>query len=168
MQPCYRHSFFACCGGKGKGKDSCVESPELECKFCLLLTPEQKAQLATPSCKLKKEKREAKKLDISSTPSKDSPLVDPATVSVIGAVSDTASISSPPSTIPEKKVKKDKLSTSKSKKSTEKLTTDKKMEELDQKWLDRFNRLEGPPYVKDLPTDLLICCESYSISIPSS
>ena len=70
-------------------------SPEAECKFCLLLTPEQKAQLATPSYKLKKEKREVKKLDISSAPSKDGTLVDPATVSVIGAVSDSASVASP-------------------------------------------------------------------------
>ena len=33
--------------------------------------PEQRLQLATPSYKLKKEKREAKKLEGSSTPSKD-------------------------------------------------------------------------------------------------
>ena len=51
------------CREKEKGKDTCVESPEAECKFCLLLTPEQKAQLATPSYKLKKGKRAAKKLD---------------------------------------------------------------------------------------------------------
>ena len=137
------YSFCARCREKGKGKDTCVELPEIEFKFCLLLTPEQKAQLATPLYKLKKEKREAKKLDISSTPSNDDNLVDPATVSVVGAVSDTASISSPPSTVPEKKAKKDKPSTSKSKKPTEKSATDKKMEELDQKCSDRFNRLEA-------------------------
>ena len=100
------------------GKDTCVESPEVKCKFCLLLTPEQKAQLAAPSYKLKKEKRVAKILEISSTPSKDGTLVDPATVSVIGAVSDTVSVSSPPYTVPEKKAKKDK------------------------QWSDRFNHLE--------------------------
>ena len=60
----------------------CVETPTADCNFCLLFTPEQKAQLATPSYKLKKEKQDAKKAELSS-PSKDSTLVDPATVSVI-------------------------------------------------------------------------------------
>ena len=137
------HSFCARCREKGKGKDPCIESPEAEFNFCIVLTPEQKAQLAIHSSKLKKEKLEAKKLDISTTPSKDGTLVDPATISVIGAISDTGSISSPPSTVPEKKAKKDKPSTSKSKKPTEKSAIDKKMEELDQKWSDRFNRLEA-------------------------
>ena len=42
------------------------------------------------------------------------------------------------------KVKKDKPTTSKSKKPVEsKLATDSKIEELDQKWSDRFNRLEA-------------------------
>ena len=83
------HSFCARC--REKGKDTCVESPITDCKFCLLLTPEQKAQLATPSYKLKKEKRDAKKAELSS-PSKDGTLVDPATVSVIAAVSESASV----------------------------------------------------------------------------
>ena len=76
------NSFCARCREKGKGKD--------DCKFCLLLTPEQKAQLATPY-KLKKEKRDAKKAELSS-PTKDSTLVDPATVAVIGAVSESVSV----------------------------------------------------------------------------
>ena len=96
------HSFCARCREKGKGKDTCVESPTIDCKFCNLLTPEQKAQLATPSYKLKKEKRDTKKAELSS-PSKDGTLVDPATVAVIGAVSDTTSIASPPDSVPDKK-----------------------------------------------------------------
>ena len=136
------HSFCARYREKGKGKNTCVESPTTKCKFCILLTPEQKAQLATPSYKLKKEKRDARKADITSTPSKDGTLVDPSTVSVIGTVSDTASISSPPSAVPEKK-SKGKPSSSKPKKTVEKSATDKKMEELDQKWLDRFSHLEA-------------------------
>ena len=51
-------------------------------------TPEQQAQLATPSYKLKKEKQDATNAELSS-PSKDGTLVDPATVAVIGAVSDS-------------------------------------------------------------------------------
>ena len=77
--------------------------------------PDQLAQLATLSYKLKKEKREAKKLE--STPSKYTTLVDPASVSVIGAVSDTGAVSSPPTAVSEKKAKKEKPSTSKVKKS---------------------------------------------------
>ena len=151
------HSFCARCREKGKGKDMCVESPTTDCKFCLLLTPEQKAQLATPSYELKKEKRDARKAELSS-PCKDGTLVDPSTVAVIAAVRDTASISSLRDPVPEKKLKKEKPSISKSKKTVEKSATDKKMEELDQKWSDRFNHsFGGPSYVKVLPTDLLIC-----------
>ena len=52
---------------------------------------------------------------------------------------------------PDKKLKKDKPSTSKSNKSVEKSATDKKMEELDQKWSDRFNRLEALLLSKSFP-----------------
>ena len=70
------------------------------------MAPEQRAQLATPSYKLKKEKRDAKRVD-NSTPTEDIALVDPASVSVIGAVGGAASSQSP-SVPPEKKTKKDK------------------------------------------------------------
>ena len=116
------HAFCALCRDKGKGKVPCVETPQSECKFCIVLTPEELAQLATPSYKLKKEKREAKKLE--STPSKDSTLVDPSAVAVIGAVSDLGTVTSPTPVVPEKKCKKDKPSSSKAKKSAEKLVTD--------------------------------------------
>ena len=100
-------------------------------------------QLATPSYKLKKEKREAKKLE--STPSKDSDtLVDPPSVSVIGAVSDQGASKSPAMAAPEKKSKKEKPSTSKSTRSAgTKIDTDSKIQELVQKWSERFNRLEA-------------------------
>ena len=58
------HLYCAHCRDKGKGKDTCVESKDSsDCVHCNALTPEQRAQLATPSYKLKKEKREAKKLE---------------------------------------------------------------------------------------------------------
>ena len=66
--------------------------------------------MATLSYKIKKEKREAKKLD--TTPPKDSEaLVDPATVSLIGAVDEQGTV---PSSVapPEKKLKKEKSSSS--------------------------------------------------------
>ena len=75
------------CRDKGKDKDLCVEKPDItDCKSCNNLTEDQLSQLATPSYQLKKENQEAKKME--STPSKDtsSASVDPATVSVLGAV----------------------------------------------------------------------------------
>ena len=84
------HSYCARCHDKGKGEEPCISNKETaDCKFCNALTPEQRTQLATPSYKLKKEKREAKRSD--SNPADDSSLVDPATVSVIGAVGDSSS-----------------------------------------------------------------------------
>ena len=53
------HSFCARCHDKGKGSEPCIGNKDTpDCKFCNSLTPEQCAQLATPSYKLKKEKRE--------------------------------------------------------------------------------------------------------------
>ena len=60
------HAFCACCRDKKKGEDPCVKSPDSECNLCSVLTPEQLTQLSTPSYRLKKEKREAKKME--STP----------------------------------------------------------------------------------------------------
>ena len=104
------HAFCARCRDKKKGEDPCVKAPESECKFCIVLTPDQVAQLSTPSYRLKKEKREAKKME--ATPSKDSTLVDPSSVAVIGPVSASATVSSPTPAVPEKKVKKDKPASS--------------------------------------------------------
>ena len=78
------HSVCACCRDKKKGSDPCIETPPAACDA---LTAEQKAQLSTPSYKLKKEKKEAK----SSTPAKTSDtlsptLMDPAFVSVVGVM----------------------------------------------------------------------------------
>ena len=108
------HAFCARCCDKGKGEELCVTNKETtDCKLCNALTPEQRAQLATPSYKIKKEKREAKRTD--SNPPADDTLVDPATVAVIGVVGDS-SASQIDSAPPEKKPKKEKVP-SKSKKS---------------------------------------------------
>ena len=88
--------------------------------------------------------REAKKLD--STPSKDGDtLVDPASVSVIGAVDDQGTVKFPTTVAPpEKKSKKDRPSTSKATKPVgNNSNTNSKIAELDQKWSDRFNHLEA-------------------------
>ena len=57
---------------------------EIQGEFCIIFTPER-AQFATPSYKLKKEKREAKKMESASTLSKDITLVDPSTVCYWGS-----------------------------------------------------------------------------------
>ena len=49
------HNYCAHCRNKGKGKDPCVEKPDSDCKFCNILTSDQRAQLSTPSYKIKKE-----------------------------------------------------------------------------------------------------------------
>ena len=49
------HSLSAGYHDKKKGKDPCVEKPDAECQHCKVLTPEQLAQLSTPSYKLKNQ-----------------------------------------------------------------------------------------------------------------
>ena len=115
--------------------------------FCAFsLTADQRLQLATLSYKLKKEKRGAKKMEASPSKDTSSDLIDPATVSVLGAVNVQGELQSPSCSEPStKKQKKGKSSTSKTKtvQSESKLTTESKIAELDQKWWDRFNRLEA-------------------------
>ena len=134
------HLSCARCRDKGKGKDTCVENKDsTNCSHCNVLTPEQKAQLATPSYKLKKEKREAKKAE-TETPMESNTLVDPSSVSVLGVVDNAGVVS--PSVPPEKKVKKDKDKVVvKTKKSTS--SAESKIADLDLKWSERFNRLEA-------------------------
>ena len=141
------HAFCARCREKGKGEEPCIANKETtDCKFCNLFTPEQRAQISTPSYKIKKEKREAKRLD-NPTPTEEIALVDPASVSVIGAVGE--SVASPSTSIPpEKKAKKDKP-TSKAKKSASS-SADDRISALDLKWSDRFNRLEALLMAKSL------------------
>ena len=87
-----------------KGKDTCVESKNSsDCVHCNALIPEQRAQLATPSYKLKKEKREVKKLETDTEHQDTESLVDPSAIPVDGS----GTVKSP-SLPPEKKPKKDK------------------------------------------------------------
>ena len=76
------HQFCARCREKSKGKDTCVEKKDSsDCVHCNALTTEQKAQLATPSYKIKKEKREAKKMESDTAVKDPESLVDPSLVS---------------------------------------------------------------------------------------
>ena len=135
------HAFCARCREKGKGEEPCVKDKDsVDCTLCNSFTPEQRAQISTPSYKIKKEKRDAKRAE-SSQASEE--LVDPTSVSVIGVVSGPSADKSPPP--PEKKVKKEKLP-AKSKKlssTTPSSTTEEKFTALEDKWAERFNRLEA-------------------------
>ena len=153
------HSFCARCRDKKKGKDPCVEKPNVECQLCKALTPEQASQLATPSYKLKKEKRDktestpSKKDSSSSTLVTLSPtLVDPARVSVIRAVDgqDTGLSAQPAEKKKKVEEKKKSVKPKPSTSTAAAVSTDQKFQEMDQKWSDRFNRLEALLLAKTL------------------
>ena len=100
------HSFCARCRDKNKGPDPCIS--EEVCNSCNILTADQRLQLSTSSYKIKKEKRELKK--VSDTPAKkdsdSSSLIDPSSVTVVGAVDDQGMLQSPGSSSDDKKKRK--------------------------------------------------------------
>ena len=154
------HNFCARCREKGKGSDPCISHND--CNACNSLTEEQRTQLSTPSYRLKKEKRDSKKT--AETPKQDvsSSLIDPSSVTVVGVVDDQGIVKSPgsssekkkkasvdkpnPHTSKEPSADKPSKSLSKSHKSSQ----DAKIDQLDQKWAERFNRLEALLLAKSL------------------
>ena len=80
------HVRCACCREKGSGSDPCVQGKD-DCAACLMLSPEQRKQLATPTYKLRKEKKS----------SKNDVLIDPSQVSVVDR--SVASVASSPSNV---------------------------------------------------------------------
>ena len=156
------HTVCARCRDKKKGKDPCVEKEGVDCLHCNALTPEQLVHLSTPSYQIKKEKRESK----SSTPAKKSStgstlsptLVDPSSVTVMGVVDGQSTSRSPglsDQPVEKKKKKEDKMASSEKSVKADKsvkssshrpsssTSTDQKLEVMEQKWSDRFNRLEA-------------------------
>ena len=129
------HFHCARCRDKGKGKEPCVSDPQMfNCQICNSLTSDQRQQLATPSYKLKKEKREAKLTE--PTPSQDSEqLVDPSSVSVIGVIDEQGSVKSPAVAAPPDKISKKEKSPSTK---VSKHSTDEKFAELDGKWSEHY------------------------------
>ena len=139
------HSFCTRCREKGKGSDPCIAHND--CTACNSLTEEQRLQLSTPSYRLKKEKRELKKS--SDTPKKDSDsssLIDPSSVTVVGAVNAQGVVESPglssgpDKTKPnpsDKKASKHKSGSEKSSKSplpqSHRSSADARINKLDQK-----------------------------------
>ena len=152
------HAVCARCRDKKKGSDPCVETPPKPCSHCDSLSPQQLAQLSTPSYQLKKEKKKDSNL---ASPAQDTlslTLIDPNLVSVVGVVDGQSSGLSGPA---EKKVKKTekaeaKKSSSRSAKSSKPVkasssgqgpstdtSTDLALSELDKKWSERLNKLEA-------------------------
>ena len=166
------HAFCARCREKGKGTDDCVKNPNTsDCKICNAFSEEQRLQLATPSYRIKKEKREAKKLE--ATPSKDNEnLIDPASVSVIGPVEKSITSNSVEAPPPDKKAKKDSKKVGKKDKShvatvskPPSSSTDDKIADLDSKWAERFNRLEALILTKSFEPQFSansVFCQSHS------
>ena len=128
------HSKCARCSDKGLGDDPCVLKKE--CVVCKGFTPDQVLQLATPTYRDRKEKKTST-TTASSTPT----LVDPSHVSVLGKVEKVKAVQSTPTTKKTKHSESPKPSTSKRSSSSRPSTED--LKELDDKWAERFSRLEA-------------------------
>ena len=150
------HSFCARCRDKRKSPDPCIYKSD--CQACSVLSEDQQIQLSIPSYRLRKEKQEFKKL--SDTPQKDSnssSLIDLSAVMVVGAVEDQGMLQSLglSSSFDKKKKKANSSDKPKSHKSSSerpsksvdskptRSSADARIDELDQKWSDLFNRLEA-------------------------
>ena len=80
------HAVCARCRDKKKGSDPCVETPPKPCSHCDSLSPQQLAQLSTPSYQLKKEKKKDSNLASPAQDTLSPTLIDPNLVSVVGVV----------------------------------------------------------------------------------
>ena len=128
------HAKCAHCRDKGVGNGPCVLKKE--CDVCKGFTPEQILQLSTPTYRDRKEKKTTAS---SSTPT----LVDPAHVSVLGKVEKVKAAQLSPTTA--KKTKRSDLpkpSASKKKSSSSRPSAED-LKQLDDKWAERFSRLEA-------------------------
>ena len=87
------HIHCACCRDKGSASGPCVLGQD-NCTAYLLLTPEQRKQLATPTYKLRKEKKSSVKSEVLIDSSQIS-LVDPVDLNqtVASAVSTPSNVS---------------------------------------------------------------------------
>ena len=120
---------------KGLGDDPCVLKKE--CVICKGFTPEQTLQLTTPTYRGRKEKKMTSNSTASSTPT----LVDPAHVSVLGKVEKVKAVQST-HTKKTKRSESPKPSASKKRSSSSRPSTED-LKQLDDKWAERFSRLEA-------------------------
>ena len=136
------HKKCARCREKGVGDNPCVK--KLDCQICNGFTPAQIQQLATPTYKSRKECGEQKKT-ATETPSVsvgDTPtLVDPSDVTLLGQVH-----SDKPSSVestPTGKKKRSDVSPKSSKRKPSSKPTFEDLKSLDDKWSERFSRIEA-------------------------
>ena len=134
------HLKCARCRDKGVGEDNCVLKKD--CPICKSFTPEQIQQLATPNYRERKNK-DKKMVSFSPAPI----LVDPSHVSVLGKVEREKAVVQPEITPAGKKKKRSdspKPSPRSSKKpSTSSRPSSEDLKNLDDKWAERFARLEA-------------------------
>ena len=125
------YTHYARCRDKGKGSDPCVLKLDCTCTNCNELTTDQRAQLATPSYQIKKEKHDSKsdKSDRNEAEDTSFALVNQALVSVVGLVNDQKKSKSPEKSLAKDKGKKKQSTPSK----PAKPSADSKIETLDQK-----------------------------------
>ena len=114
MASFYTRVRCARCREKGARSDLCVQGKD-DFAACLLLTPEQRKQLATPTYKLQKEMKS----------SKSDVLIDLSQVSVVGPVDLNQSVASSPSNVSLEDSFKKELS------------------DLKDEWSTRFARIEA-------------------------
>ena len=162
----YTHLYCARCREKGKDTEPCIKNED--CQHCNVLTEVHKSCLATPSYQKNKEKHEQTAISEESS----STLVDLALVSVLGVAKDRQDLNSEDvSSTPVAKAKKNMISEELSSKNVKdrktqrmpesikyksksvkkhmspakvsKPSTDSKLEAIDQKWSERFSRLEA-------------------------
>ena len=124
------HFKCACCSETGIGQDPCIEKKQ--CQICDNFSEDQKKQLATPTYRARKE------LQKTSSPSQ---AVDPADVTILveskGETSDRGKT-------PSKKLKKSShKSPSKKKASKTSVDFQADLKSMDDKWSERFARLEA-------------------------
>ena len=127
------HLKCARCRDKGIGDDLCVKKKQ--CQICDNLSEQQKLQLATPTYRVRKELQKK-----SSSPSHS---VDPADVTVIQKVESKGDVSDRGET-PSKKAKKSShKSPTKKKPSKTPVDFQSDLKCMDDKWSERFARLEA-------------------------
>ena len=123
----------------GVGDDPCVLKKD--CSICIALTPEQIQQLATPTYRTRKEKEQKTVSSslVSATPTR----VDPSQVSVLGRVEAEKSDKKRVATPAGKKKRPDESPKPSKKKSSSSKPTSEDLKNLNDKWAQRFARLEA-------------------------
>ena len=107
------------------------------CPICKAFTPEQILQLATPTYREKKNKE--KKVSASPTPT----LVDPLQVSVLGRVDREKTVKKSETPAGKKKRTDDSPKPSSKKAKSRSKPRSDELRDLDEKWGERFARLEA-------------------------